>query len=100
MEKEKDLNSIHSFLKSQVIFDINGAFEEISIKLEHQRTSNLWLLYLQYINILKKLILAERTSYWQLHLDSLTEMLNLFAPTGHINYAKSTRFYIQQMKSL
>ena len=46
MEKEKDLNSIHSFLKSQVMLDINSAFEEISIKLEHQRTSKLWLLYL------------------------------------------------------
>ena len=79
---------------------MNSAFEEISIKLEHQRTSKLWLLYLQYISILKKFILAERTSNWQLHLDSSTEMLNLFASTGHINYAKSARFYIQQMKSL
>ena len=100
MEKEKELNSIHYFLKSQVMLDINSAFKEISIKLEHQRTSKLWLLYLQYISILKKFILAERTSNWQLHLDSSTEMLNLFASTGHINYAKSARFYIQQMKSL
>ena len=100
MEKEKDLSSIHSFLKSQVMVDKNSAFEEISIKLEYQRTSKLWLLYLQYISILKKFILAERTSNWQLHLDSSTEMLNLFASTGHINYAKSARFYIQQMKSL
>ena len=100
MEKEKDLNSIHSFLKSQVMLDINSAFKEISIKLEHQRTSKLWLLYLQYISILKKFILAERTSNWQLHLDSSTEMLNLFASTGHINYAKSACFYIQQMKLL
>ena len=46
MEKEKDLNSIYSFLKSQVMLDINSAFEEISIKLEHQRTLKLWLLYL------------------------------------------------------
>ena len=59
MEKEKDLNSIHPFLKSQVMLDINNAFEEISIKLEHQRTSKLWLLYLQYISILKKYILAK-----------------------------------------
>ena len=100
MEKEKDLSRIHSFLKSQVMVDKNSAFEEISIKLEYQRTSKLWLLYLQYISILKKFILAERTSNWQLHLDSSTEMLNLFASTGHINYAKSARFYIQQMKSL
>ena len=100
MEKEKHLNSIHSYLKSQVMLDINSAFEEILIKLEHQRTSNLWLLHLQYISILKKFILAERTSNWQLHLDLSTEILNLFASTGHINYAKSARFHIQQMKSL
>ena len=100
MEKEKDSDSIHSFLQSQVMLDINSAFKEISIKLEHQRTSKLWLRYLQYVSILKKFIFAERTSNWQLHLDSSAEMLNLFASTGHINYAKSARFYIQQMKSL
>ena len=50
--------------------------------------------------MLKKFILAERTSNWRLHLDSSTEMLNLFASTGHINYAKSACFYIQQMKLL
>ena len=44
MEKEKDLNSMHSFLKSRVMLDINSPFEEISIKLEHQRTLKVWLL--------------------------------------------------------
>ena len=44
--------------------------------------------------------MAERTSNWQLHLDSSTEILNLFASTGHINYARSARLYIQQMQSL
>ena len=36
MEKEEDLNSIHSFLKSQVMLEINIAFKEISVKLEHR----------------------------------------------------------------
>jgi hypothetical protein len=27
-------------------------------------------------------------------------MLNLFAASGHINYAKSARFYVQQLRSL
>ena len=31
---------------------------------------------------------AERTSNGELHLEALSEMLNLFAATGHINYAE------------
>ena len=42
----------------------------------------------------------ERTGDWNLHLVSVSKMLNLFAATGHINYAKSARLYLQQMIEL
>ena len=45
-------------------------------------------------------IFAERMSDWVLHLDVLSEMLNLFAATGHTNYAKSARLYVQEMRKL
>ena len=44
--------------------------------------------------------MAERTSNWSLHIQSTLDMLNLFAPTGHINYTKCARFYVQQMQAL
>ena len=45
-------------------------------------------------------IAAERTGNWQNHLGSTAKMLNLFAATGHSNYAKSARLYLQMMKEL
>ena len=64
------------------------------------RTAKLWILYLDYISTIKKYIIAERTSNWALHLKTTKEILNLFAATGHINYAKSARLYLQQMMEL
>ena len=52
---------------------------------EQSRTSELWLLYMHYIYIVKAFIFAVRTSNWELHLEVLSEMLNLFAATGHIH---------------
>ena len=63
-------------------------------------TANLWLQYIEYVEVLKLFIRAERTGDWNLHLIALTKMLNLFAATGHINYAKSSRLYLQLMFDL
>ena len=49
---------------------------------------------------LKLFIRAERTGDWNLHLISVGKMINLFAATGHINYAKSSRRYLQLMYQL
>ena len=65
-----------------------------------RETAKLWLQYLHHIQVLKRFIIAERTFSWSLHLQSTTDMLNLFAGSGHLNYAKSARFYVQQMMSL
>ena len=35
-----------------------------------------------------------------MHLVSVSKMINLFAATGHINYAKSFHFYLQLMYEL
>ena len=42
-------------------------------------------------------IQAERTGNWDEHLAATEKMLNLHAATGHFNYAKSTRLYLQTM---
>ena len=62
------------------------------------RTSALWLQYIDYITTVKLFIFPERTSNWIFHIDAMKRMLNLFAATGHINYAKSTRIYVQEME--
>jgi len=67
---------------------------------EHSRTAKLWLQYIEYVETLKLFIQAERTGNWNLHLIAIEQMLNLFAATGHINYAKSSRLYLQLMRAL
>ena len=86
---------------SKAFRDISEAISNSkNVLSQRSRTAKLWLLYLEYIAKLKQFILAERTSNWTLHIKSVFDMLNLFAATGHINYAKSARFYVQQMQEL
>ena len=67
---------------------------------EQSRTSKLWLLSMHYVYIVKTFTFAEKTSNWELHLEALSGMLNLFAATGHSNYAKSARLYLQKMRKV
>ena len=52
---------------------------------------------MDYVETVKTLTRAERTGDWNLHLTSVYRMLNLFAATGHNNYAKCGRLYLQMM---
>ena len=63
-------------------------------------TAKLWLQYIEYIETLKVFIRAERLGNWNLHLITVANMINLFAATGHINYAESSRLYLQLMQQL
>ena len=64
------------------------------------RTAKLWIQYLRYVEILKLFIRAEITGNWNLHLEAVNRMINIFAATGHIHYAKSARLYLQNMLEL
>ena len=64
------------------------------------RTAKLWLHYIQYVGILKDFIRADRTGNFPFHLQTLSRMLNLFAATGRLHYAKCARLYLQQMLQL
>ena len=55
---------------------------------------------MDYIDTLKLFIRAERVGNWSMHIIAVGRMLNLFAATGHFNYAKSTRMYLQLMLEL
>ena len=64
------------------------------------RTAALWISYIKYVSIAQLFIDAERTSDWILHLSVTRMMLNLFAATGHNNYAKSCRLYLQSAEEM
>lgn len=64
------------------------------------RTSQLWFQYMDMIDILRRFIKAERTGNWELHLQTVKDMLPYFAALGHNLYVKSSRVYLQQMDNL
>ena len=64
---------------------------------DSSRTAKLWLQYLYYIDIVRLFIRTERVGDWDLYLISVKKMINLFAATGHINYAKCARLHLQNM---
>ena len=55
---------------------------------QSSQTATFWLQHLYYIDVVKLFIGAERTGDWNLHVTALTRMINLFAATAHIHYAK------------
>ena len=55
---------------------------------------------MSYVATIKLFIRAERTGNWDGHLAATQKMLNLYAATGHFNYAKSARLYLQMMLCL
>ncbi len=90
--------------KSVTVYDIVESTELVKLAeclLKHKeylgdksRPARLWMQYVEYV---KLFIHAERTGNWHIHVE---KMLNLFAATGHINYAMSARLYLQQMQEL
>lgn len=64
------------------------------------RTAKLWLMFMDFVSTVRMFIRAERTGKWQLHLKATEDMLPLFAATGHNNYAKFGRLYLQDSRNM
>ena len=64
------------------------------------RTAKLWNQYMYHVSLVKDFIFAERTGDWSFHLVTVKKMLNLYAASGRVNYAKSARLYLQTMNDL
>ncbi|KAK3097968.1 hypothetical protein FSP39_014885 [Pinctada imbricata] len=68
--------------------------------LQMSKTSQLWLQYLEMVELLRTFIKAERTGNWDMHLQTIRLMLPYFAATGHNLYAKSIYMYLASMEGL
>jgi len=63
-------------------------------------TAQLWVQYLQMVNLVKQFILSERMGKWELHLETVWKMLPYFHASGHFAYAKCAHLYLQDMTKL
>ena len=69
LEAAHDDVSFENLVISEAFCKVTGKLEELKAKLVKQsRTSKLWLLYIDYIDVVKLFIFAERTSNWELHM--------------------------------
>ena len=93
---ECDSDVEDSILSNQTVAKLR---EPVAAKMDPlsaaSRTAKLWMLYLRCVKTLTLFIRAERTGDFRLHLHSVSELLNLFAATGHANYAKSGGLFLQ-----
>ena len=63
------------------------------------KTSQLWLNYQRMVGMARKLIKADRTGSWLMHLQALFNWVTVFAVAGHFNYLRSAHDYMQQMSN-
>ena len=68
--------------------------------LKQSLTACLWLQYMDMMDILMRVIKAERTGNWDLHLHTVREMLPYFLAAGHTLYGKSAYVYLNNMLEL
>ena len=85
---------------SAVLTKLRGLIERKIESLKDFRTAKLWVQYMNYIDVIKFFMRAERCGNWNDHLTAVSKMLNLFAAAGHYNYAKCARLYLQMMRNL
>jgi hypothetical protein len=55
---------------------------------------------MNHVQTIRMFIRAERLGDWSLDVHATFRMLNVFAATGHFNYAKCARLYHQMMLEL
>jgi len=63
-------------------------------------TSQLWLMYIEMITILKRYISAERAGIWDLHIAAAEEILPYLVSAGHSKYVSCLPHYLNAMKNL
>ena len=98
--KENEIE-IDDLIQSSTLLKLNTLLQILKQELaEKSRTAKLWIAYMDYVEVVKLFTRAERTGDWNTHLIAVNSMLNLFAATGHFNYAKCGRLYLQNMQRL
>lgn len=63
-------------------------------------TAQLWLQYMDMVEILRRFLRAERTGNWLQHMQAVKDMLPYLAASGHNLYTKSLSLYLQDMCQL
>ncbi|KAJ8875290.1 hypothetical protein PR048_023185 [Dryococelus australis] len=94
------MDSVVNVETSDTMCEIANDLKKNKLQLQSSETSKLWLAYQKMVQTVCKLIAADRTSSWKLHLEAIQECLVIVAAAGHLNYLKSGYKYLQDMLKL
>ena len=93
--------TLDSILTSDVMAKIRLELDNKKTELQAMsKTSQLWLNYQKMLGVARRLITADRTGSWSMHLSVVADCLPIFGAAGHYNYLKSAYFYVQEMNEL
>ncbi|KAK3744094.1 hypothetical protein QZH41_005421, partial [Actinostola sp. cb2023] len=95
-----DTSIAEQVCSADVLRQMSEKLESKRCSMKNKRTAVLWIQYMRMVDILRRFIKAERTGNWDLHLQSVYDMLPFFAAAGHNHYAKSAYIYLQMMAEL
>ena len=99
-ELVKDTRKAKQVGSTEVLQKITEKLESKRFSMHNQRTATLWIQYMNMVDTLRTFMKAERTGNWNLHLQTVREMLPYFAAAGHNKYVKSAYLYLQLMCDL
>ena len=90
------LPNISNFFTKQVKALIDQ-YDQVHVR---YRTCQLWITYLNMIEILLSYLHAERGAVWQEHLSATAHMADYIAAADHNKYIKTVVCYLQEMRNL
>ena len=82
-----------SVINDEAISAITNIFKDVKEKLKEHPTGELWIQFMELMDIVRVVHRAQRTNNFKLYLKSLQMMLPYFPATGHNNYAKSVHIF-------
>lgn len=92
--------TLQAFAENNALKTVTSKLVTFKKSLEGNRTSKLWMQYMDMVELLRQFIAAERSGDWLLHLKSVYDMLPYLAASGHNLYVKSAHIYLQYMQGL
>ena len=81
-ELVKDTTKAKQVGSTEVLLKVAEKLESKRVSMHNQRTATMWIQYMNMVDTLRTFIKAERTGNWNLHLQTVREMLLYFAAAG------------------
>ena len=87
-------------MNDEILIAMSSIFEDIKEELKAHPTGELWIQFMDIVDLIRESHRAQRTSHFMLYLKSLQKRLPYFPASGHNNYAKSGYIFLQDMIAL